>query len=143
MNGLTVAGGNGFGNGISQLSYPSGLYVDDDQTVYVAEPLNHRIVERKYGATSGQVAAGGNAQGNGAHQLSSPVDVIVDKETDSFIICDYNNQRVVRWPRLRVGTGTGPQAPTASLLARQQPPRSPATFPGCPARKWPRRSTGS
>jgi sugar lactone lactonase YvrE len=75
------------------------LYVDDDQTIYVADWSNHRIVEWKRGATSGQVVAGGN----GAHQLSNPQDVIVDKERDSLIICDSSNRRVVRWPR-RNGT---------------------------------------
>jgi sugar lactone lactonase YvrE len=103
QNGLTVAGGNGSGNGTHQLSYPRGFYVDDDQTLYVADQLNHRIVEWKWGATSGQVVAGGNGQGSGAHQLSEPTDVIVDKERDSLIICDRSNQRVVRWPR-RNGT---------------------------------------
>jgi sugar lactone lactonase YvrE len=79
------------------------LYVDDDQTIYVADQSNHRILEWKWGATSGQVVAGGNGQGNGAHQLSNPYDVIVDKERDSLIICDSSNARVVRWPR-RNGT---------------------------------------
>jgi sugar lactone lactonase YvrE len=103
QNGLTVAGGNGIGNKMNQLYGPSGLYVDDDQTVYVAEWFNHRIVEWKSGATSGQVVAGGNGQGSGAHQMSKPLDVMVDKESDSLLICDYLNQRVVRWPR-RNGT---------------------------------------
>jgi sugar lactone lactonase YvrE len=79
------------------------LYVDDDQTVYVADQSNHRIVEWKSGATSGQVVAGGNGEGSGAHQLFFPQDVIVDKERDSLIICDNGNKRVVRWPR-RNGT---------------------------------------
>ncbi len=103
QNGLTVAGGNGYGNGINQLSLPMGLYVDDDQTVYIADQSNHRIMEWKSGATSGQVIAGGNGEGNWAHQLFNPRDVIVDKESDSLIICDYSNRRVVRWPR-RNGT---------------------------------------
>ncbi|CAF3228579.1 unnamed protein product [Rotaria socialis] len=103
QNGLTVAGGNGEGNGINQLSNPWGLYVDDDQTVYIADQSNHRIVEWKSGATSDQVVAGGNGQGSGAHQLSNPYDVIVDKERDSLIISDYSNRRVVLWPR-RNGT---------------------------------------
>ncbi|CAF4432424.1 unnamed protein product [Rotaria sp. Silwood2] len=103
QNGITVAGGNRQGNGINQLSYTLGLYVDDDQTVYVADISNHRIVEWKWGATSGQVVVGGNGQGSGAHQLSNPLDVIVDKERDSLIICDGWNGRVVRWPR-RNGT---------------------------------------
>ncbi|CAF5103909.1 unnamed protein product, partial [Rotaria sp. Silwood1] len=99
QNGLTVAGGNRDDNGINQLSKPCGLYVDDDQTIYVADQYNHRIMEWKRDATSGQVVAGGNGQGSGTHQLSNPLDVIVDKETDSLIICDRLNKRVVRWPR--------------------------------------------
>ncbi|CAF1552922.1 unnamed protein product, partial [Rotaria sp. Silwood1] len=99
QNGITVAGGNQQGNGINQLSNPSGLYVDDDQTIYVADRANHRIVEWKRGTTSGQVVAGGNGPGSGDHQLSNPTDVIIDKERDSLIICDTSNRRVVRWPR--------------------------------------------
>ncbi len=102
-NGVTVAGGNGQGNRTNQLSNPMGLYIDDDETVYVADASNQRIVEWKSGATSGQVVAGGNGEGSGTHQLSSPTDVIVDKERDSLIICDNLNRRVVRWPR-RNGT---------------------------------------
>ncbi|CAF1291855.1 unnamed protein product, partial [Rotaria sp. Silwood1] len=103
QNGITVAGGNGYGNGINQLSNPLGLYVDEDQTIYVADQYNHRIVEWKWGATSGQVVAGGNGQGSGAHQLNNPYNVIVDKERDCLIISDTSNRRVVRWPR-RNGT---------------------------------------
>ncbi|CAF3861225.1 unnamed protein product [Rotaria sp. Silwood1] len=103
QNGITVAGGSGRGNGINQLSNPWGLYVDDDQTIYVADQSNHRIVEWKRGATSGPVVAGGNGQESGDHQLDNPYDVIIDKERDSLIICDYSNRRVVRWPR-RNGT---------------------------------------
>jgi sugar lactone lactonase YvrE len=103
QNGMTVAGGNGQGNGLNQLDHPNVLYIDDEQTIYVADFSNHRIVEWKYGTTSGQVVAGGNGQGNGANQLSNPEDVIVDKERDSLIISDYGNKRVVRWPR-RNGT---------------------------------------
>ncbi|CAF5060124.1 unnamed protein product, partial [Rotaria sp. Silwood1] len=88
QNGITVAGGNRKGNGINQLSDPLGLYVDDDQTVCVADRANHRIVEWKQGATNGQVVAGGNGQGSGDHQLNNPYDVIIDKERDSLIICD-------------------------------------------------------
>ncbi len=98
-----MAGGKGWGNGINQLWAPYGLYVDDDQTVYVTDWGNHRIVQWKGVATSGQVVAGGNGRGSEAHQLSEPRDVIVDKERDGLIICDNGNQRVVRWPR---GNGT-------------------------------------
>ncbi|CAF3381970.1 unnamed protein product, partial [Rotaria sp. Silwood2] len=96
QDGVTVAGGNGLGNGINQLSNPWGLYVDDEQTVYVADQSNHRIMEWKSGTRTSQVVACGNGKGSGAHQLFYPQDVIVDKATDSLIICDSLNHRVVR-----------------------------------------------
>ncbi|CAF1479330.1 unnamed protein product [Rotaria magnacalcarata] len=70
QNGLIAVGGNGQGHGINQLDSPYGLYVDDDddQTVYVADSSNHRIVKWKKGATNGQVVVGGNGKGSGAHQ---------------------------------------------------------------------------
>ncbi|CAF5035988.1 unnamed protein product [Rotaria sp. Silwood1] len=102
-NGITVAGGNGEGSKSNQLYNPWGVYVDDDQTIYVADLDNNLIMEWKFGATNGTVVAGGNGEGNGTNQLNNPADVIIDKETDSLIISDYRNKRVVRWPR-RNGT---------------------------------------
>ena len=106
QNGDTVAGGNGQGRETNQLSLPMGLFVDDEDTVIVADYANDRIVEWKRGATSGTVLAGGNRQGNRPDQLKSPMDMIFDKETDSLIICDAGNRRVTRWPR-RSGSGSG------------------------------------
>ena len=99
QHGLTVAGGNGSGNGLNQLYKPMGLCVNDNQTIYVANAGNHRIVEWKIGATSGRVVAGGNRQGNRTNQLNGPRDVILDKETDSLIISDQGNKRIMRWSR--------------------------------------------
>ena len=103
QNATTVAGGYEAGGGLNQLNYPYGIDVDDDQTIYVADISNHRIVEWKKGATSGQVVAGGNGQGDRNDQLNSPRNVIIDYENDSLIISDQGNRRVVRWPR-RNGT---------------------------------------
>ncbi|CAF0963276.1 unnamed protein product [Rotaria sordida] len=97
--GVTVAGGNGPGSAVNQLYYPWDMYVDNDQTIYVAEYSNQRITEWKCGATNGQVVAGGNKQGNRTNQLNGPANVIIDKENDNIIICDLGNRRVVRWPR--------------------------------------------
>ncbi|CAF5056151.1 unnamed protein product, partial [Rotaria socialis] len=44
--------------------------------------------------------------GIGLNQLQYPTDVLIDKETDSLIICDAGNRRVVRWSR-RSGTTQG------------------------------------
>ncbi|CAF2019550.1 unnamed protein product [Rotaria magnacalcarata] len=107
QNGGTIAGGNGQGGATNQLNYPHGLVVNGDQTVIIADSGNHRIMQLKNGdTTNGHVVAGGNVEGNGLHQLRYPTDVLIDKETDSLIICDAGNRRVVRWSR-RSGTTQG------------------------------------
>ena len=100
QNGVTIAEGNGKGDQLNQLSAPNGIYVDDDhQCVYITDTQNHRIVQWKSDAKIGRVVAGGNGQGGEINQLSHPTNVIVEKRTDSLIICDMRNKRVVRWPR--------------------------------------------
>ncbi|CAF3436870.1 unnamed protein product, partial [Rotaria socialis] len=104
---MTIAGCHGKGDATNQLNSPYGLFVDDDQTVVIADFENHRIMQRKSGnTTNGQVVAGGKGDGNGLHKLYHPTDVLIDKETDSLIICDWQNRRVVRWSR-RSGTTQG------------------------------------
>ncbi|CAM2722739.1 unnamed protein product [Rotaria socialis] len=107
QNGVTIGGGNGYGGASNQLNLPQGLFVDDDQTVVIADYSNHRIIQWKNGdTTNGQVVAGDKGQGNGLNQLNRPIDVLIDKEADSLVICDRGNRRVVRWPR-RSGTTQG------------------------------------
>ncbi|CAF3601617.1 unnamed protein product, partial [Rotaria socialis] len=100
QNGVTIAGGNVGGGATNKLNNPGGLFVDDDETVVIADLSNHRIMQWKNGdITNGQVVAGGKGRGDGLHQLNCPTDVLIDKETDSLIICDPGNRRVVRWSR--------------------------------------------
>ncbi|CAF3236743.1 unnamed protein product [Rotaria socialis] len=108
QNGVTIAeGSKEEGNDTNQLRNPFGIFVDDDQTVVVADYENHRIMQWKNGnTTNGQVVAGGKSNETGLNQLQYPTDVLIDKETDSLIICDRGNQQVVRWSR-RSGTTQG------------------------------------
>ncbi|CAF0992271.1 unnamed protein product [Adineta steineri] len=104
-NGIAVAGGNGQGNGFNQLSLPLGLYVDEQQTLYIADWFNNRIVRWKFGETNGQVVAGGNGKGNRNDQLYFPTDMIVDKRRDCLFISDMGNKRIVQWPLHGVQSG--------------------------------------
>ncbi|CAF2984763.1 unnamed protein product [Rotaria sp. Silwood2] len=103
QNGKTIAGGNGYGDATNQLHWPYGLFIDDDQTMIIADYENDRIVQWKMGDTNGRIVAAGKGEEN---QLNRPIDVLIDKETDSLIICDAGNGRVVRWSR-RSGTTHG------------------------------------
>ncbi|UJR12885.1 hypothetical protein I4U23_017059 [Adineta vaga] len=99
QNGITIAGGNGQGNELNQLSSPYSIYIDNNETMYIADGGNHRIVEWKIGTKESRVVAGGNGRGNRNDQLNGPTNVIVDEESDSLIISDTENRRIMRWSR--------------------------------------------
>lgn len=100
-NGITIVGNRGSGAAADQLDYPQGIYLTEDGTVFVTDSM-----EWEKHATSGKVVAGGNGRGNQTNQLNLPSSVIVDKETDTLIICDWANRRVIRWS-LRTSTTNG------------------------------------
>ncbi|CAF4287726.1 unnamed protein product, partial [Adineta steineri] len=88
QSGITVAGGNGKGHELNQLSQPRGMFIDNDKSIYIADYENHRIVKWKLNSNIGEIIAGGNGKGKQNNQLNQPVDLIFDKETNSFIISD-------------------------------------------------------
>ncbi|CAF4119142.1 unnamed protein product [Rotaria sp. Silwood2] len=98
QNATTVAGGNGQGSDLNQLDIPYGFFVDDNQSIYVADFNNHRVVKWDRGVSSGQIVAGGKGHGLDNDQLDSPMDVFVDKHGTMYI-SDRNNDRVQRWSR--------------------------------------------
>lgn len=101
-NGITFAGGNGYGNGLHQLNGPRGMYVDDDQTVYVSEPGVYRIVQWKCNAKYGEIVA--NTKEHAEYGLFA-MNFIIDTKKDSFIICDPSAKEVIQWPRVNGTTG--------------------------------------
>ncbi len=88
QNGITIAGGNGKGNQLNQLSLPFDICIDDDQTIYIADYCNCRIVKWKSNATSGRIVANEN-------EIIQPMCIIIDKETSSLIIFDRENRRIM------------------------------------------------
>ncbi|CAF3805469.1 unnamed protein product, partial [Adineta steineri] len=97
QNAITVAGGNGEGQQLNQLNLPFAIFIDKKENIFIADRLNHRIVEWKYNANEGQIIAGGNGQGDRMDQLNYPSVVIVDKQNHSIIIADWGNRRVIQW----------------------------------------------
>ncbi|CAF3405146.1 unnamed protein product [Rotaria socialis] len=96
--GIVVAGGNGYGNRLDQLSSPQYVFVDQDHSVYVSECGNHRVMKWVEGATQGIVVTGGQGKGNGLTQLSYPEGVVVD-QLGTVYVADYENHRIMRWPK--------------------------------------------
>jgi sugar lactone lactonase YvrE len=99
QQGITIVGGNGQGYRMNQLSSPRGIFIDDDQNLYIADCGNDRILKWIYHTKRNQIVAGGNRKGDKMNQLNCPTDVVIDYETNSFIIADQDNRRVIRWSR--------------------------------------------
>jgi NHL repeat len=59
--GITVAGNGSVGSSLNQLNSPSGVFVDTNDVLYVADTNNHRILKissSTNGTNSGTVVAG-------------------------------------------------------------------------------------
>ncbi|CAF3890770.1 unnamed protein product [Rotaria sp. Silwood1] len=88
------------GHVTNQLFLPYGLFIDDDnQMIVIADHDNNCIMQWKMDDPNGKVVAGGKGQGDQLDQLNGPTDVLIDRETDSLIISDSKNRRIVRWSR--------------------------------------------
>ncbi|CAF0937114.1 unnamed protein product [Adineta steineri] len=94
--GIIVAGGNGRGNQLYQLNYPAFIFVDEEQSVYVSDHNNHRVMKWRKDAKEGTIVAGGNGHGKNLNQLYLPQGVIVD-DLGQIYIADCNNNRIMRW----------------------------------------------
>ena len=94
--GKVVAGGNGKGNQLNQLNDPGFLFVDDEQSVYVSDWENHRVMKWRKDAQEGIVVAGGNGRGGNLNQLDGPQGIIVDHESRIYV-ADRHNNRIMRW----------------------------------------------
>ncbi|CAF2044330.1 unnamed protein product [Rotaria magnacalcarata] len=94
--GIVVAGGQGGGSALTQLSYPNGLFVDTLGTLYVADWMNDRVMLWAQGATQGTVMVGGNGKGAGANQFRSPIGLSFDRHGNLYV-ADRDNDRVQRF----------------------------------------------
>ncbi|CAF4298996.1 unnamed protein product, partial [Rotaria magnacalcarata] len=97
-NGITVAGGKGFGHELDQLADPYGIFLDVNDIIYVTDRSNHRIVTWKQGDLVGQLAAGVMWDINRKMLLNMPQDLVVD-HNGTMYITDGGNKRLLRWPR--------------------------------------------
>ncbi|CAF5111295.1 unnamed protein product, partial [Rotaria sp. Silwood1] len=95
--GTVVAGGNGKGNRLDQLSNPHYVFVDQEHSVYVSDYDNHRVMKWE-GVTQGIVVAGDQGKGNSLTQLYRPNGVVVD-QLGTVYVADSGNHRIMRWPK--------------------------------------------
>lgn len=80
-DGITVAGNmNGTaGSDLVSLKSPIGIFVDENNSLFIADRDNHRIMKYEANSTVGVVVAGNGTAGNSPNQLNSPRGVAIDQ----------------------------------------------------------------
>ncbi|CAF1271151.1 unnamed protein product [Adineta ricciae] len=100
IHGETVSKFMQAGDSVDQLDHPIGIYIYNQTILYIADYEHHRIVKWDLNAISGQIVAGDGKPGNENYRLYLPRNVIIDSYTDSLLICDSGNHRIMQWPRV-------------------------------------------
>ncbi len=62
--GQLVAGRNGKWDQLNQFNSPQFIFVDGEQSIYVSDHFNHRVMKWRKDAKGGIVVADGNGEGN-------------------------------------------------------------------------------
>ena len=101
--GTIVAGGFGQGNQLNQLNRPTYIFIDREETLYVSDLENHRVMKWYKGASEGIIVAGGQEKGNSLKQLSHPRGLVVNELGDIYV-ADCENNRIMCWS---LGCGEG------------------------------------
>ncbi len=121
--GVTVAGyGNGTGgSALNALMSPWGLALDANDSLYVADYNNHRVMKIELGSLTGLIVAGTGVTGNNATQLCAPTELAVDANSNIYVSDDFN-YRVMLWRKNSssgvIVAGNGTSGSTASQISQ-------------------------
>ncbi len=93
-SGILVAGTGGpdGSNAAEDLWGPTGVFVDTEGVLYVADALNYRVQKWLPGATNGITVAGGGDHG----ELGLPSGIFVDA-AGILYVADQDNHKVLKW----------------------------------------------
>ena len=91
-----IAGGNGEGKELNQVTYPYFFFIDKNKSMYISDGGNQRIVKWVIGEKQGIIVAGGNGPGSNLNQFDQPESVVAD-DSGAIYVADYHNNRIMRW----------------------------------------------
>ena len=77
---------------MNQLNFPTYLFVDEEEAVYVSDSINDRVMKWNKGAKGGIVVAGGRTEGSTLTQLYDTERPFVDT-SDTIYVVDARNDR--------------------------------------------------
>ena len=87
--------GHGYGDGDGQLMLPTGMALDSEDRLYIADEETHRI---SVFDTKGVFLGKWGAHGSGEGQLNGPSGIAFDSEDNAYVV-DQHNHRIQKFTR--------------------------------------------
>ncbi len=97
VNGVLYAGNGTAGSALTQLNSPFGIFINSNDTLYIDDASNYRVISYLCNATSGNIVAGIGASGSALNQFSTTIRYNYVDASENIYIADTGNNRVVRW----------------------------------------------
>ncbi|CAF1585543.1 unnamed protein product [Adineta steineri] len=98
-NGSTIAGQKNCtaGGSLNQFNLPTGIIVDSNSNLYIADSQNSRILFWPRNGTSGRIVAGNGTAGTTNNALSLTYGISRDSNSDTLYVADYYNHRIMSY----------------------------------------------
>ena len=104
------------GSAINLLNQPSGIAIDNQSRVIIADTMNHRIVRWSQNSSAGTIIAGLGVANGDSFSLNTPLGVFLDEPNAYIYVSDTSNNRIQRFSLLHsmpnngttVAGGNGP-----------------------------------
>ena len=101
--GTTIAGTGISGSSLSELNFPTAIFVDANRNMYIADGFNNRVLKWEIGAPMGVVVAGLGDPRTTLDAIASSYAIYVDAGSNIYV-SECGNNRVTRWTK---GNSTG------------------------------------
>lgn len=98
-NGITVAGGNGNGTALNQITFGEGLALDANNNIYVSDYAYTRVLKFPAGGNSSSMGvniAGGIVSGSAESQFNAQLGICLDN-IGNLYVADAGNNRIQKW----------------------------------------------
>ena len=97
VTGVMYAGNGSIGNSINQLTAPAGIFVNANDTLFISDGYNCRVLSYPPDNTNVTMVAGIGKCGVTLNRFAAHMRYLYVDANANIYIADTNNHRVVRW----------------------------------------------